>query len=147
MRSPSTEGPTESEIPLRISMNEIAIIANDLVAPSKPPLGGASPQRGSGFRVAAETEVMECGLFRHSGKGLGGSDIDAGQRVLPQEADCCDSVKGNRYPHTGQWGELQCNVNVLEPKRGAFGGYSFNSADAESARVYPNLPAQKVFVF
>ncbi len=45
MQSPPTERPTESEIPLRISMSEIAIIAHDLAAASKPPLGGASPQR------------------------------------------------------------------------------------------------------
>ena len=37
-------------------------------------------------------------------------------------------------------------MNVLEPKGGALGGYSFNSADTESARIYPDLPAQKVFV-
>lgn len=37
-------------------------------------------------------------------------------------------------------------MNVLEPKGGALGGYSFNSADSESARIYPDLPTQKLFV-
>jgi hypothetical protein len=37
-------------------------------------------------------------------------------------------------------------MNVLEPKGGALGGYSFNSADTESARIYTDLPAQKVLV-
>ena len=37
-------------------------------------------------------------------------------------------------------------MNVLQPKRGALGGYSFNSADTESTRIYPDLPAQKVFI-
>jgi hypothetical protein len=37
-------------------------------------------------------------------------------------------------------------MNVLDSKGGAPGGYSFNSADTESARIYPDLPAQKVFI-
>ena len=38
-------------------------------------------------------------------------------------------------------------MNVLEPKGGALGGYSFNSADTERARIYPDLPSQKGFIF
>src|ERR1700736_26623 len=37
-------------------------------------------------------------------------------------------------------------MNVLEPKGGTPGGHSFNSADAESACIYPNLAAQKVLL-
>ena len=37
-------------------------------------------------------------------------------------------------------------MNVFDPKGGIFGGDSFNSADTESARIYPDLPAQKEFI-
>ena len=33
-----------------------------------------------------------------------------------------------------------------DPKGGALGGYSLNSSDTESARIYPDLPAQEVFI-
>jgi hypothetical protein len=37
-------------------------------------------------------------------------------------------------------------MNVLDPKGGASSGDSFNSADTESARIYPDPPAQKIFI-
>jgi hypothetical protein len=74
-------------------------------------------------------------------------DVEASQCVLPQEADCRDSVEGNGHPHTTQFRKLQSEMNVFEPKGGALGGYSFNSADAESTRIYPDLTEQKVFIF
>jgi len=84
--------------------------------------------------------------IRHSGGGLGGLDIEASQCVLPQKADCRDSVEGNRHPHTAQLRKLHSDMDVLDPKGGALGGYSFNSADTESTRIYPDLPVQKVFI-
>jgi len=77
---------------------------------------------------------------------LGGPDTEASKCVLPQKASCRGSVEGNGYPHTAQLRKLQSDMNVLEPKGGALGGYSFNFADTESARIYPDLPAQKIFV-
>ena len=85
-------------------------------------------------------------LFPRSGWGLGGSDSEASKCVLPKYADCRDSVEGNGYPHTAQFRKLKSDMNVFEPKRGALGGYSFNSADSESARIYPDLPTQKFFI-
>ena len=84
--------------------------------------------------------------IRHSGGGLGGLDIEASQCVLPQKADCRDSVEGNRHPHTAQLRKLHSDMDVLDPKGGALGRYPFNSADTEGARIYPDLPPQKVFV-
>jgi len=37
-------------------------------------------------------------------------------------------------------------MNTLEPKGWAFGGYSFNSADTISARIQPDLAAQKILI-
>src|ERR1700720_2103545 len=84
-------------------------------------------------------------LFRR-GWGLGGWDIEASECVLPQEADRRDSVEGNGYPHTVQLRKLHCEVKRRDPKGGALGGYSLNSSDTESARIYPDLPAQEVFI-
>ena len=55
-------------------------------------------------------------------------------------------VEGNRYPHAAQLRKLQSDMNILEPKGGALGGHSFNSADTESLRIDPDLPAQKAFI-
>ncbi len=63
-----------------------------------------------------------------------------------QEAYRSDSVEGNRYPHTAQFRKLQSDMNILDPKGWALGGDSFNSADTESARIHPDLPAQQIFV-
>jgi hypothetical protein len=52
-----------------------------------------------------------------------------------------DSVERNGYPHTAQLRKLQSDMNALDPKGGGFGRYSFNSANTESARIYPDLPA------
>jgi len=81
------------------------------------------------------------GLFRRSRYGLRGSDIEASKCVLAQESDCRDAVEGNGYPHIAQLRKLQGYMNVLEPKGGTPGGHSFNSADAESACIYPDLAA------
>ena len=84
--------------------------------------------------------------IRRSGGGLEGLDIEASQCVLPHEADCGDSVEGHGYPNTAQLRKLHSDMDVLDPKGGALGGYSFNSADTESARIYPDLPVQKAFI-
>jgi hypothetical protein len=55
-------------------------------------------------------------------------------------------MEGNGYAHTALLRKLQGDMNILEPKGGALGGYSFNSADTESARIYPDLPAQEVSI-
>ena len=81
------------------------------------------------------------GLFRRSRYGLGGSDIEASKRVLAQESDCRDAVEGNGYPPIAQLRKLQGYMNLLKPKGGTLDGHSFNSADAESACIYPDLAA------
>jgi hypothetical protein len=94
--------------------------------------------------------VQEAGeptqLFRRGGWGLGGSDVESSKCVHPQQANCRDSVEGNGHPHTAQFRKLHSEMNVLEPKGRALGGHSFNSADTESTRIYPDLTAQKVLV-
>lgn len=80
-------------------------------------------------------------LFRRSGLRVQGSDSEAGKGVLSKEANGRDSVEGNGYPRTAQRRKLHSDMNVLKPKGGTLGGYSFNSAYTESARIYPNLPA------
>src|SRR4029077_5770578 len=90
--------------------------------------------------IAAEAAHNEKTTLERPGSGLGGSDIEASKCVLPQEADCRDSVEGNGYPHATQLCKLQSDMNVLDPKGGASGGYSFNSPDTKSACVYPDLP-------
>src|SRR6185437_5991313 len=101
--------------------------------------------QATSFRFARKRKLSHMAI-RHSGGGLGGLDIEASQCVLPQKADCRDSVEGNRHPHTAQLRKLHSDMDVLDPKGGALGGYSFNSADTESTRIYPDLPVQKVFI-
>jgi hypothetical protein len=78
--------------------------------------------------------------------GTRGWDVEASECVLPQEADRRDSVEGNGYPHTVQLPKLHCGMKGCDPKGGALGGYSLNSSDTESARIYPDLPTQEVFI-
>jgi hypothetical protein len=96
--------------------------------------------------VSRQSRRYGASLFGHSGWGLGGWDIEASECVLSQEADRRDSVEGNGYPHTVQLPKLHCEVNGRDPKGGALGGHSLNSSDTESARIYPDLPAQEVFI-
>ena len=70
----------------------------------------------------------------------------ASKCVLPEESDGGDRVEGSGYPHTAQLSKLQSEMNILEPKGGALGGHSFDSADTESARIYPDLPEKKEFI-
>ena len=97
------------------------------------------------FALLALSTVQESArwLFLCTGWGLGGADIETSKSVLPQKANCRDSIEGNWHPHTAQLCKLQSDMNVLEPKGGALGGYAFNSANTESARIYPDLPSQK----
>jgi hypothetical protein len=62
-----------------------------------------------------------------------------GKGVLAQESDCRDAVERSWHPHIAQLRKLQDCVNILKPKRRTFDGHSFNSADAESACIYPDL--------
>lgn len=77
----------------------------------------------------------------HGGWWCGASDIEAGKGELSQEAYRSDSVERNRYPHTAQFRKLQSDMNILDPKGWALGRYSFDSADVEGARIYPDLSA------
>jgi len=65
----------------------------------------------------------------------------ASKCVLTQESGCRDAVEGNGHPHIAKLRKLQGYMNLLELKGGTLDGHSFNSADAESACIYPDLAA------
>src|SRR6185437_5424409 len=69
----------------------------------------------------------------------------ARKRVAAQETYCRNSVQRNGYPHFVHLRELQHDVTVLDPYRGALSGHSFNSSDPEGLCIYPDLPKYQAF--
>jgi hypothetical protein len=85
--------------------------------------------------------ALGCGYFSVRGSRLRGWDRDAGKCVLSKEADCPEGVEGDGYPHPAELRKLQSDMNVLDPKGRALGGYTFDSTHTKGAGVYPNLAA------
>lgn len=93
-----------------------------------------------GMSTPLYSEVFTYWLFRYRGWRARGPNIDASKCVLTCEPHRGDGVERHRYPHAIQFRVLQGDMNIFDPKGGAFGWDSFNSADMESARVDPDLP-------